>query len=176
MNELEYFLELNRINKEDLFEALHLDIREVLLRIICEKLKKDKSFFLWAKRIYFSCSDDIEATKKIIDKACNCALSVDDLKWMNNCIKAHFSKKSSRDSISNEIKENLLAKQKGKCAICGCGISMSNIHVDHIIPWDYVGDQLENNYQGLCADCNLSKSNHVAITVTNLILHREVNR
>ena len=173
MNNLEEFLNLNNIKKEALFEALHMDIREIILKIVCEKLKKDKSFFLWAKKVFFLTLDDGEATKRIIDNACKCQLSTDDTLWMKNCIKAYFSKTSVREAATQEQKENLLIAQNNKCAICGRSITLQNMHVDHIIPWDYVGDVLENNYQGLCKDCNLAKSNHVAITVTNLILHRE---
>ena len=45
MLELEKFLELNNIDTGELFEALHMDIREVILKIVCEKLKKDEHFF-----------------------------------------------------------------------------------------------------------------------------------
>ena len=87
-------------------------------------------------------------------------------------IKAFFSKSGTRQQIPMEEKKHLLEIQGNRCAICGCEITIQNMHADHIIPWDYVGDQLNDNYQGLCEDCNLSKSNHVAKTVTNLILHR----
>ena len=176
MNDLEEFLSLNNIEKADLFEALHMDIREIILKIVCEKLKKDKSFFNWAKKVFFSTLNDQDATKKVVDRACKCKLSENDTIWMKNCIKAYFSKKSNREAVTPEEKERLLKKQNAKCAICGCPISLQTMHVDHIIPWDYVGDVLDDNYQGLCKDCNLAKSNHVAITITNLILHRRESK
>ena len=173
MNDLKEFLDLNKIQEDELFDALHLDIREIILKITCEKLKKEESFFNWAKKVFFLTSNDVEATRKVVDRACGCKLSDGDTLWMKDCIKAFFAKKSTRDVIPLEEKEKLVKKQRGKCAICSRTITLQNMHVDHIIPWDYVGDNLKNNYQGLCADCNLSKSNHVAITLTNLILHRE---
>ena len=173
MTEIEEFLNLNNIKIDELFEALHLDVRETILKIVCDKLKKDKAFFSWAKKVFFSTADDTAATKKVIDRACKCKLSKSDTLWIKNCIKAFFIKNTVRETIPLEVKESLLNMQHNKCAICGKTISLQTMHVDHIIPWDYVGDKLDNNYQGLCKDCNLVKSNHVAITVTNLILHRE---
>ena len=173
MNDLEEFMSLNSIRIDDLLEALHLDVRETILKIVCDKLKKDKTFFSWAKKVFFSTADDTTATKKVIDRACKCKLSESDTLWMKNCIKAFFTKSSLRETIPQDVKESLLCLQHNKCAICGKEITLQTLHVDHIIPWDYVGDKLDNNYQGLCKDCNLAKSNHVAITVTNLILHRE---
>lgn len=171
MSELEEFLGLNNISEETLLDDLHLDIRETILRIICDRLKKDQAFYTWAKKVFFM-KNDIVATRKIIDRACGCKLSEKDTLWMQTCIKAFFSKGSTRQPTTQEEKEHLLKKQNGKCAICGCPISINTMHVDHIIPWDYVGDNLNDNSQGLCKGCNLSKSNHVAQTVTNLILYR----
>ena len=171
MEELEEFLNLNMISKQELFDALHLDIREIVLKIVCDKLKRDPSFFAWSKKVFFS-TDDTNATKKVVDRACKLKLSESDTLWMQACIKAFFSKNNTRKIFTQEEKERLLEKQGGKCALCGCAITKQSMHVDHIIPWDYVGDKLNNNYQGLCKDCNLSKSNHVAKTVKNLIMHR----
>lgn len=171
MNELEEFLQLNNIAEDDIFSALHLDIREIILKVVCEKLKKDPSFFNWAKKTYFL-NNDFDATTKVIDRVCKCKLSKNDTLWMQSCIKAYFAKSSTRRIFTKEEKEHLLKIQDGKCAICGCSISITNMHVDHIIPWDYVGDKLDDNLQGLCEACNTSKSNHVAKTVTNLIVHR----
>ena len=173
MTELEEFLMLNSIEKNDLFDALHMDIREIILKIVCEKLKKDDSFRTWAKKVFFSIDNDLDATRRVVDRACKCKLSETDTAWMKNCIKAFFTKGSNREAFTQEEKARLLKKQCEKCAICGRRITLHTMHVDHIIPWDYVGDKLSDNSQGLCKDCNLSKSNHVAQTVTNLILHRE---
>ena len=84
MNELNEFLDLNNIKEDDLFDALHLDIREIVLRITCEKLKKDELFFNWAKRVFFLTSNDMEATRKVVDRACKCKLSNSDMIWMKD--------------------------------------------------------------------------------------------
>lgn len=171
MVELEEFLALNHIEGSDLFSALHMDIRETILKAVCENLKKDKDFFSWAKRVYFS-TDDLEATRRVIARSCGCRLSERDTRWMNDCIKAFFGKYDSRQLMTQAEKEVLLQTQGGRCALCGCPITVKTMHADHMIPWDYVGDNLENNYQALCRNCNLSKSKHVAKAVANLITYR----
>lgn len=172
MNELYEFIEINNLDQDQLLNALHLEIREVLLKVICRKMKKDPSFFMKVKNYYFNYNDE-EAAEKILFIACKCKLPDSDLRWLNQCIKAAMSKRDKRISIPNSVKNDLLRKQNGRCQICKCPIDINNLHVDHIIPWDYVGDELPDNYQGLCSECNLGKSNHVAEAVQNIILHME---
>lgn len=116
---------------------------------------------------------DLEAAEAVVQKICHCRLSEEDAAWMAECLKAFFSKRDSRKAIGADEKMRLLHKQNLRCAICGAPIDERTAHVDHIIPWDYVGDNLNNNLQGLCSDCNQTKSNHVAVAVTNMILHLE---
>lgn len=135
-------------------------------------MKKDRKFFLKVKKLYFS-MNDIEATKMITREVFHCCLSDDDISWMARCIKAFFEKNDHREVIKQDEKRRLLHNQSYRCAICGAPINEKNMHVDHVIPWDYVGDRLSDNLQGLCSDCNLSKSSHVAVALSNLILHLE---
>ncbi len=172
MNELNQFLELNDISAEEIMHALHMDIREIILKTVCDKLKTDNDFFIRTKKLYFS-MDDISATKKTVMHVCNCLMAPKDYIWINECLKAFFRKKDTRRIITADEKNELIRKQEGKCAICGTNITQAGMHVDHIIPWDYVGDELADNLQGLCSDCNLHKSNHVAIAVSNIIIHKE---
>ena len=69
-----------------------------------------------------------------------------------------FEKRGKREIVSNQEKEVLLISQHYKCACCGDTINIKNSHYDHIIPWDFVGDELENNYQMLCTYCNAHKN------------------
>ena len=172
MDKLDLFLSLNDIDKEKLFDAVHLDIRETILKAVCKNLKTDRDLYLKVKKLYFSTSD-LKATKKVIKCLCDCELSEEDLLWMNNCIKAFLDKKEKREYIPDTVKSMLLEKQGYRCAICGDKIDRNTVHIDHIIPWDYVGDELKDNYQALCSDCNFHKSNHVAVAVTSIILHKQ---
>ena len=172
MNSLSAFLDLNQIDEDQLFEAIHMDIRETIFKDICKKMKSDSQFFYQVKKVHFS-MNDYEATKKIVQNICHCYLPEEDISWMAECIKAFFLKGDNRRAIAEDEKKRILYKQDYMCAICGTPIDEGSVHIDHIIPWDYVGDKLNNNLQGLCPNCNLTKSNHVAVALSNMILHME---
>ena len=169
MNKLDVFLKDNNIDKDELMNSLHLDIREIILKAVINKMKTEIVYFLNAKRYYFT-YDNNNAAKKIIKSVCDLTVGSDDLQWFDACIKAFFNKKDKRATISPDTKLKIITDQNSKCAICGADISIETMHVDHIIPWDYVGDELPGNLQGLCCECNLHKSNHVAQAVSRLIL------
>ena len=170
MSRLDMFLDHNAIDKEALLDALHWDIRETILKIIIQKMKTNASFLSAAKK-YYHHYPNLEAAKQIITTVCDYDLSDEDIAWFDACFRAFMKKRNTRNSIKTTTKKMLLAMQQNKCAMCGCSISLSTIHVDHKIPWDFVGDELADNYQGLCSDCNLHKSNHVAIAVSSMILN-----
>ena len=166
------FIQRNAINEDVLYEALHKDIIESVLSEVCEYMKANDSSYISMKRIYFRSSSDIQAVEQIVQNVCHLSLSEQDLNWINNCIKAFMKKKSHRKQIPDSLRRELWNRQERKCCICGKGIQIDDGHVDHIVPWDYVGDELENNYQVLCSDCNLHKSNHVALALHSLIFDK----
>lgn len=53
----------------------------------------------------------------------------------------------------------ILAKQKGRCAMCGM---KRKLEKDHIIPLSLGGSDMAINLQGLCRPCNASKSASIA--------------
>ena len=172
-SELTKIIQLNNINEELLYEALHKDILESILSEVCEYMKANDSSYISMKKIYYRSSNDIEAVAQVIWNVCHLSLPEQDLIWLNNCIKAFMKKKPNRKQIPNSLRRELWNKQEQKCCSCGKKIHVDEGHVDHIVPWDYVGDELDNNYQVLCSDCNLHKSNHVALTVHSLIFSKK---
>lgn len=167
-NPLQQITILNGIAEEILEEALYKDIMEMILREICEYMKDNSTNYVAIRKIYYQTPNNILAAKKIVHQVCNIALPEDDLEWIDMCIRAFFHKKPTRKLITNEIRENLWKNQNAQCAICGKTVTIESLHVDHIIPWDYVGDELSDNYQALCSFCNSHKSNNVSVTVSNL--------
>ena len=172
MSSLIEFLDLNQIDRDQLFEAMHMDIRETIFKEICKKMKSDPDFYCQVKKTFFS-KKDLKAAEMVVRRTCHCSLPEEDISWMAEWLKAFFSKRDKRRAIGVDEKRQLLHKQNLRCAICGAPIDEKTAHVDHIIPWDYVGDNLCDNLQGLCSNCNQTKSNHVAVAVTNMILHLE---
>ena len=72
-------------------------------------------------------------------------------------IKAFLIKSDYRKSIPYEKRIDLLKIQDNHCALCGITIDES-AHADHIVPFKYVGDELKDNIQMLCSNCNLKKN------------------
>lgn len=171
-SELSGFIKLNNINEEVLYDALHKDILESILSEVCEYMKANDSSYVSMKKIYYRSADDIDAIKQIVRNICHLSLPDQDLRWLNDCVKAFMKKKPHRKYLSNDLRQKLWIGQGKRCHICGKEILVQDGHVDHVVPWDYVGDELENNYQVLCSDCNLHKSNHVALTVHSLIFNK----
>ena len=171
-HELAEFIQLNNLDEEVLYDALHKDILESVLSEVCEYMKTNESSYISMKKIYYRNAKDIDAIKQIVQNVCHLSLSETDLEWLNSCIKAFMKKKPNRKQQSSTLRTELWNRQGKKCRICGKKILAEEGHVDHIVPWDYVGDELENNYQVLCSDCNLHKSNHVSLTVHSLIFNK----
>ena len=61
--------------------------------------------------------------------------------------------------IPNEVKEFLLDKYSGCCAVCGRNDLV--LHVDHIKPVSKGGTAAFKNLQILCERCNLQKGNNI---------------
>ena len=96
-------------------------------------------------------------------------MSQEDITWIDGCLRAALRKKETRKSISKEIRTGIWNKQNKRCALCGKPLNLSNAQLDHIIPWDFVGDELNDNYQILCARCNKQKNNRSATNIKQII-------
>jgi tetratricopeptide (TPR) repeat protein len=73
--------------------------------------------------------------------------------------KQHHQKgRSPFRSIPTEVKNRVLARDGGRCVMCG---SSDGIHFDHILPVSKGGDNTEDNIQILCKDCNLRKHDKI---------------
>ena len=84
----------------------------------------------------------------------NFKIEKEEVGLLKKLIKAYLQKSNFRISISNDQKTEILNKQNFKCDICKKDINLSNCHIDHVIPFKYVGDELDNNCQALCRNCN----------------------
>lgn len=73
------------------------------------------------------------------------------------CRNRYAKKKSAEGTHSVEEVRDLLAKQKGRCAICGLVLN-GRYHADHIVPLARGGNNYISNIQILCPTCNTKKS------------------
>ena len=142
-------------------EYKKMQLMKLFEKFCCDM--KDKTYDLKVRSFYRNTFNDIETTRAIFLNNYGKNLNDDEAAQMTKWVSARLKKKATRDVIPDSVKTELKEKQNGKCAICGnnLGDDLSQIHVDHIVPWVLVGDELDNNYQDLCRDCNLKKNKQV---------------
>ena len=142
-----------------------------LFQKVCSKMEKDIDYKKKINKLFLQSFSKVETTKKIVNQNASILLSDEDAKIISDWFDAYRKKSGTRKIISATIKKDLFKKQEGLCAVCGneLGNDWSKIHVDHIIPWKLVGDELDNNYQLLCGTCNECKSAKTDYLFKNLI-------
>ena len=127
-----------------------------LFKAFCKK-NSSKDAQQRIRNIYSHTNDPIETTKNIFSNEFSETLSDSNANRLYVLITSYLKKSIYRKSIGDSLKKSLLQNQYHHCAICGCDIDM-HAHIDHIVPFKFVGDELANNLQMLCTDCNLKKN------------------
>lgn len=66
-------------------------------------------------------------------------------------------------TINQRLRFLVLARDNFSCCACGASPAkdggMTQLHVDHVVPWSHGGQTVMDNLQTLCEKCNLGKSN-----------------
>ena len=125
-------------------------------KAFCEKIStKDAQHKM--RTIYSRTSNPRETTKNIFVNQLGETISDSDADRLFVLITSFLNKSRYRKPIGESIKESLLLNQGHHCAICGCDIDI-HAHADHIVPFKFVGDELDNNLQMLCTNCNHRKN------------------
>ena len=142
-----------------------------MFRKICVKMRNDSVFKTKIQTLFRESYNKETTSQIIINREFNYDLSKEEAKLLTTWFEAHFRKGNRRNPIPLSKKIELFKEQDGKCAVCGeaLGLDWAKIHVDHIIPWTLVGDELDNNYQDLCETCNECKSASTDYIFKNLI-------
>ncbi len=127
---------------------------------LCVMMSKNASTKKRIHNLYLQSFDKNTTTQLIVKSEFDYDISKDEAEMFCLWVMAFFRKSNTRKSFSLEFKRYLYEKQHGKCATCGekLGLVWSKIHVDHIIPFKLVGDELKDNCQALCDTCNECKS------------------
>lgn len=148
------------LNDETIKEEYKKSFLLNMFQKICSKMDKDEYIKTHIRQIYRESFDKVETTKNIIKKHLNYELSQDEAECMLVWFEANFRKKPNRKTLALSLRQELVKKQNGRCAACGEQLNddLKKIHIDHIIPWKLVGDELKDNFQALCETCNECKS------------------
>ena len=155
-NKIEALLEINNVSYEVFNRTVYYALLNGVFETICKEIKNSGKRTEELIRFRNS-KDHILTTKGIVKRYAKCNLNEHDYKYIYTLLRSFFNKKTKRIEIPDAVKKDLLRRQNFKCPYCKGVISLENSHLDHIIPWEYVGDELDNNYQMLCAHCNESK-------------------
>lgn len=155
-------------------DLIHEYKRTFLLNMfqkICSKMSKDEEYKKHIMTLLRQTSDIKSMVNTIVLQECGYALDSDENDFMSTLFDAYRRKKSVRKTIPIEVKKRLCQEQGGICPSCGqqLGADWSKIHVDHIIPWVLVGDELQNNYQALCETCNECKNSKIDFIFKKMI-------
>lgn len=142
-----------------------------MFKKICVKMRNDSTYKTKIQNLFRESYNKENTSKIIMNREFKYDLSKNEAELLTTWFDAHFRKGLYRKTIPLSKKIELFNKQDGKCAACGedLGDDWSKIHVDHIIPWMLVGDELKDNYQNLCETCNECKSSSIDYIFKNLI-------
>ena len=163
MSNLNELLSLNYIKKEEIENIVYKGIILNIFEKIYNYLEINNNRVIFVKKLR-SCKYnevEIQIYRKLVEKLINFKVGKEGIELIIKLIKAYLQKSNFRISIRDDQKNEILNKQKFKCIICKKDINLSNCHIDHIIPFKYVGDELDSNYQALCRACNLSKNSNI---------------
>ena len=165
-------LKANKIDGEIFGEKLYNTLILGVFEAICKDIKKNNTKIDEKVRFMRYSNDKIAATKNIVRRYVGCDLSKTEYIKLSELLTAFFRAGDPRKKFDDNFRESLIEKQNYKCAICGKNISSQNSHLDHIIPWDYVGDNLNDNYQMLCETCNTRKGTSTYFEISMLLLNK----
>lgn len=162
----DFFLNQDAVKKE--YEKAYL---LNLFKKICLRMNKDEKYKNKVKQLFKEAGENKHKIVKVLIRN-DLHQEIDDEQALliASWFIAYFQKNSVRKPLSG-YKKDLINKQNGICLACGepLGSNLEEIHVDHIIPFALVGDELKNNYQALCHMCNLCKSASTDYLFRNLI-------
>lgn len=123
----------------------------------CDHLTKNPVYAQNIRSLLHRSTDRTRTIMRIFEDRFQFSLSPQQAERMLELVEAFFSKKSYRLPIPQTVRLQLLDQQGNKCAFCGCDVG-DHDPVDHIVPFKYVGDELQDNYQVLCSLCNSRKN------------------
>lgn len=78
------------------------------------------------------------------------------------------------------LKDALVFREKGKCAICSCDLSRlfntdTKPNIDHIVPLALGGTNDPTNFQWICFECNNKKLGHTVITTNKFNTYWDID-
>ena len=173
-SKIENLLQINNITRSSFEEKAYYTMLLGVFETICKEITK-QNLKVHEKEKFRTSPNKLLATKHLVSKYVGCKLSEDEYFYLMNLFIAFFNKDNIRKIYDKKYRQNLLSKQNNKCIICNKNINISSSHLDHIVPWSYVGDELSDNYQMLCESCNAKKNNSIWYEMAMLLLKSNIS-
>lgn len=173
MLKLTPLLDDNQVDNEEFEELLTQTLLLSLFEKICIDLNALPSKKTELLNMIRASNNEPSIIKNYCHKHYNVSLNLEYANLLYTWILCFFRKKSSRITYPIEIKESLLYQQKHFCKCCNMKINIANSHLDHIVPWTYVGDELSYNLQILCIDCNSNKNKSISYLLLNCLMQKK---
>lgn len=171
MNEnLRLLIHRNKIDEKQFEQNIYDTLLLSVFENICLKMKND-NIRQEVLSLFHTSKNYIKTVEIIIKKYTGCIISEEESKIIFKWLIAYFRKNERRRNYCKAFKIEMLKKQNYKCKICGKNIEYSNSELDHIIPWDFVGDELEDNLQMLCNECNERKGRSIDFEFKMLLIN-----
>lgn len=165
-------LAMNGIEESAFLEKLYHTLLLGVFEVVCKEIKK-QDVKTTEKERFRKFKDKVIPTRMIVERYAGCQLCDEDYMEMAKLLTAFFRTGDPRKTFDDAYREQLVKRQSGRCAICHGKITAKDAHLDHIIPWDYVGDNLDDNYQMLCETCNKRKGTATYFEFSMLLLNKE---
>lgn len=167
-------LALNGVEEPEFLEKLHRTLLLGVFEAVCKDIKKQDTKTAEKER-FRRFQDKAIPTRRIVEHYTGSKLLDEDYTEMAKLLTAFFRTGNPRKTFDDAYREELVKRQSGQCATCRAKITAKDAHLDHIVPWDYVGDNLADNYQMLCATCNHRKGSATYFELSMLLLNKGEN-
>ena len=155
-NTLNAMLTANHILSATAEAIICYTLRFLQFESICDTLLTDEAEYIRWLTLSRQMQQPAELARRMINELCDCQMDEHSYELIAEWLLAFYRKKDTRIRYPQKIRTDLLRQQHHRCAICGCAIT-EKAELDHVIPWKYVGDELNENLQLLCLECNRSK-------------------
>lgn len=171
---LSQLLEHNSFDKDEMENILYLCLMNSVFEELVKHIENNNIEFSVKKRLQnaFNIKEEIYIVSELLKEFSDLKLTSDHSVYLLTNLKAYFSKSNNRLQLPLKLKEALLADQSMKCNYCSTKITINDAHFDHLMAFKWVGDEVDNNYQALCSDCNLEKGTNVYFALKSFLLKR----
>lgn len=165
-------LEMNGIEEPVFLQKLHRTLLLGVFETVCKEIKKQNTK-IEEKERFRAYTDKAVPARKIAARYAGCKLDDDGYIELSRLLTAFFRTGDPRKNFDSPYREQLVKRQRGRCAVCHARITAKDSHLDHIVPWAYVGDNLNDNHQMLCGTCNERKGTAAYFEFSMLLLNKE---